>query len=533
MTLATLRVYANSASSGGYDIRSVSDNTWNESTVTYNNAPAFGGVLGSSGAVSSGVWTSVNVTAYITGNGSYNLALTVPGATAISFASRESGANAPQLVIETSGGSVATSTPTQAPLATPTATQVPLATPTATKAPLATPTATAGAGSLVTFVPSADSYVNSGSPDTNYGLLTTLRGDGSPIVNSYLRFNVQGLSGAVTHATLRVFANSSSSSGGYDIRGVSNNTWVESTITYNNAPAVGSVLGTFGNFSSGVWTSVDVTAYITGNATYNLALTVPGSQAISFASRESGANAPQLVVQTGSGSVATPTATPVSNPTATPNATSTPTQIVTAMPTATNTATPGPSNTPSASTIQHVFVVVMENHSYNEVWNTSSSPYITSLGNAYARATNYHAKIHPSLPNYLDLYGGSNYGITTDCNPSTTCHVNATNLADNLDAKGLTWKGYMESMPSPCYLTTSGTYAPKHNPMVYFDDIRLNAARCSSHDVPFTALATDLASASTTPNYSLIVPNLCNDMHDCSVTTGDNWLKAHLPAILI
>ena len=174
----------------------------------------------------------------------------------------------------------------------------------------------------------------------------------------------------------------------------------------------------------------------------------------------------------------------------------------------------------------------MENHSYNEVWNTSSSPYITSLGNSFARATNYHASIHPSLPNYLDLYGGSNYGITTDCNPSASCHITATNLADNLEAKGLTWKGYMESMPSPCYITTSGTYAPKHNPFVYFDDIRNNTARCNSHDVPFTAFAGDLASAATTPNFAMIVPNLCNDMHDCSVGTGDTWLKNNIPAIL-
>jgi hypothetical protein len=198
----------------------------------------------------------------------------------------------------------------------------------------------------------------------------------------------------------------------------------------------------------------------------------------------------------------------------------------------TPTSTSAPTKTPGATTIQHVFVVVMENHSYNEVWNTSSSPYITSLGNTYARATNYHASIHPSLPNYLQLYGGSNYGITTDCNPSTSCHSSAVNLADNLEAKGLTWKGYMESMPSPCFLTTSGNYAPKHNPFVYFDDIRNNAARCTSRVVPYTNLAADLASAATTPNFAFITPNLCNDMHDCSVTTGDNWLKSNLPGIL-
>jgi phospholipase C len=182
--------------------------------------------------------------------------------------------------------------------------------------------------------------------------------------------------------------------------------------------------------------------------------------------------------------------------------------------------------------IRHVFIIVMENKGYPQVWNKSSTPYITSLGKAYSRSTNFHAITHPSLPNYLDMYAGSNFGITTDCSPSTSCHVAAHNLADNLDAAGLTWKGYMESMPAPCYLTTSGNYAPKHNPFVYFDNIRKNATRCASHVVNLSVLATDLASAATTPNYAFISPNLCNDMHDCSIGTGDNWLKNHVPAIL-
>ena len=83
-------------------------------------------------------------------------------------------------------------------------------------------------------------------------------------------------------------------------------------------------------------------------------------------------------------------------------------------PTTAPTSVPG---TPGATKIQHVFVVVMENHGYSQVWNTSSSPYITSLGNTYAYATNYHA-IQPSQPAQLPgLYGGDNFGITTDCYP--------------------------------------------------------------------------------------------------------------------
>jgi acid phosphatase len=185
-----------------------------------------------------------------------------------------------------------------------------------------------------------------------------------------------------------------------------------------------------------------------------------------------------------------------------------------------------------SSPITHVFVIAMENHSYTQVWNRSSTPYITSLGRAYARASNYYAITHPSLPNYLDLYAGNNYGITNDCSPSSSCHVKARNLADNLQAKGLTWKAYMESMPAPCYLKTSGNYAPKHNPFVYFDDIRTNSIRCRRHVVPFTAFASNIQYLSTTPNFAFISPNQCNDMHSCSTSTGDNWLKNHVPAIL-
>lgn len=185
-----------------------------------------------------------------------------------------------------------------------------------------------------------------------------------------------------------------------------------------------------------------------------------------------------------------------------------------------------------SGSIKHVFVILMENKGYSQVWSTSSTPYITSLGKSYALAMSYHAITHPSLPNYLDLYAGSNYGITTDCSPSSSCHADAKNLADNLDAKGLTWRAYMDSMPSPCYLSSSGNYAPKHNPFVYFDDIRTNSTRCKSHVVPFSSFATDIGSASTTRNFSFISPNQCNDMHSCSISSGDTWLKNHVPAIL-
>jgi acid phosphatase len=185
-----------------------------------------------------------------------------------------------------------------------------------------------------------------------------------------------------------------------------------------------------------------------------------------------------------------------------------------------------------AAPIQHVFLFVMENKGYSQVWNTNSTPYLTYLGKTWAHATVYKALTHPSLPNYLEIFGGSNFGITTDCSPSSSCHTTAKNLGDRLSAAGLTWKAYMESMPSPCYLSGSGNYAPKHNPAIYFDDIRNNSTLCKSHDVPYSVFPKDLASASTTPNFVLISPNLCSDMHSCSISTGDKWLTNVVPAVI-
>jgi hypothetical protein len=139
--------------------------------------------------------------------------------------------------------------------------------------------------------------VNADGPTTNYGTSTTLRIDGSPIVRSYLRFTVQGLGGTVTRATLRIFANSAATSGSV-ANVVNDNTWSENTINYNNAPPLSSALGSSGPISAGTWFNMDVTVYITGNGTYNLALITPGSTAISLASRESGVNTPQLIIET-------------------------------------------------------------------------------------------------------------------------------------------------------------------------------------------------------------------------------------------
>ncbi len=136
----------------------------------------------------------------------------------------------------------------------------------------------------------ADTYVNSSAPTANNGSKTTLRTDGSPIVNSYLRFTVSGITGTVTRVRLLIFANSSLSSG-INANAVADNTWDELTLTYNNAPAIGTKLVTSSSIATGTWVTLTVTGYITADGTYSFGITDPSSTAISLASRESGANA--------------------------------------------------------------------------------------------------------------------------------------------------------------------------------------------------------------------------------------------------
>lgn len=167
----------------------------------------------------------------------------------------------------------------------------------AQSSPPATATTPSGPTSL-TLNPIADAYVDSSTPTTNRGALSSLRVDGSPEVRSYLRFDIQGLSGTVVQATLRLYANSGSSVG-FDTRGVSDTSWGEMTITFENAPALGSVVGSSGPFTSGAYREADVTALVTGNGLLSIAATTTSGTAVSLGSRES-STPPELVILTSS-----------------------------------------------------------------------------------------------------------------------------------------------------------------------------------------------------------------------------------------
>jgi hypothetical protein len=166
----------------------------------------------------------------------------------------------------------------------------------------------------------------------------------------------------------------------------------------------------------------------------------------------------------------------------------------------------------------HTVVVVLENHGYGEVIGSSDAPFLNKLAGRGALFTQSYAITHPSEPNYLALFSGGTQGVTSDACPVT---FTAPNLASGLLAAGKTFTGYSESLPATgSRVCSSGDYARKHVPWADFRNVP------ASVNQPFTSFpATDFSSL---PTVSFVVPNLCSDMHDCSVATGDSWVRAHL-----
>ncbi|VAW43442.1 hypothetical protein MNBD_CHLOROFLEXI01-4656, partial [hydrothermal vent metagenome] len=166
--------------------------------------------------------------------------------------------------------------------------------PTATASPTVDPN-----GQTATFNPEADAFTIASRPNGNLGGASTLRIDASPETNSYLRFNVQGVSGAVTQATLRLYVQSTSSLG-YLVHEVADNSWGELTINGGNAPALGNVINSVGSTSANNFVDVDVTGYVTGDGLISFGLSTADSSLLLVSSRESG-NMPELIIQYGGG----------------------------------------------------------------------------------------------------------------------------------------------------------------------------------------------------------------------------------------
>jgi phosphatidylinositol-3-phosphatase len=178
----------------------------------------------------------------------------------------------------------------------------------------------------------------------------------------------------------------------------------------------------------------------------------------------------------------------------------------------------------------HIMVIVEENEGYAQIIGSKSAPYINSLAHTYASATNWYGLTDDSLSDYAALISG------------VTGSYKSPTLVGELAAQGISWKAYMEDMPSACY--TGGrvaNYTKTHNPFVQFKSITHSPAQCAQV-VPFlgsggTGFAADLDN-NTAPDFMFVVPNLCDDMHSScppqnkEVKQGDQWLKANLPTVL-
>jgi phosphatidylinositol-3-phosphatase len=174
----------------------------------------------------------------------------------------------------------------------------------------------------------------------------------------------------------------------------------------------------------------------------------------------------------------------------------------------------------------HVYVIVLENRGFDDALYNGPSPFLRGLSRAQGLATCYCGVTHPSLPNYLAMIGGDEFGVrdddpscfASDLRPGQSCHrLGGDSLVDQLEAAGLTWALYAESLATAGALQQAypadgpdALYAQKHNPFVYFEQIATNPARLAKL-LPLDALAPDLPDKP--PNFVFIVPNQCHDGH--------------------
>jgi hypothetical protein len=177
-----------------------------------------------------------------------------------------------------------------------------------------------------------------------------------------------------------------------------------------------------------------------------------------------------------------------------------------------------PCGAPGPVHYDHIVWIMLENVGYAVV-GSPNAPYFNQLASSCGLATHYDAISHPSLPNYVALTSGSTQGITDDGEPSE----HPLSVPSIFSQLGSNWRTLAESMPNNCDRVTSGTYAARHNPAVYYTKI---TASCRRNDVPLT-LPMNLNA-----RFTMIVPNICDDMHSCPESVGDAWLQRMVPLIL-
>jgi len=183
---------------------------------------------------------------------------------------------------------------------------------------------------------------------------------------------------------------------------------------------------------------------------------------------------------------------------------------------------------PGVPEMDHVIVVVMENRSFDRVVDPKSCPFTAQLAESWVYFSNSYALVHPSQPNYLALWAGSMLGVTDNDCPAPGSPFKAENLGHALEAAGKTWRAYSENLPgpgSPACKAKGSLYTRKHAPWTQFGNLD------HANERPYSDLAKDIANK-TLPNLAFVVPNNCHNTHDCSISSGDAWLKNELQPLI-
>ena len=164
----------------------------------------------------------------------------------------------------------------------------------------------------------------------------------------------------------------------------------------------------------------------------------------------------------------------------------------------------------TVTTPARVFLIVMENHTRDEALQGA---FTSELAARYGVAGDYHAVAHPSVPNYLALTSGQTWGVTDDSYHA----LPRADLGDQLTKAGIKWRAYMEGLTDAGCIDSPPPYDPGHNPFAFY------GGGCPNNVVPFSRLGSDLRTGDV--RFSWIGPDMCHDEHNCSVTTGDDWLR--------
>lgn len=279
---AQLRVYDTTNASEDGPAVYATGTSWAETQITWNNRPArVSQELDNQDSISTDSWVEYDVTAAVTGNGTFSFVLAADSSDAATFSSRQ-GSQPPELMIIEAGGSAPTADVATATVSSPSA------------------TATSGAGTpsgSILLMAEADARVSQSDPSTNYGNGSTLRADGAgdSEFESFIRFTVAEVPGTIQSVRLRIYVTDNGTENGPAVY-ATDNSWDESSITWETRPGrTGDVLDNKENLGTNSWVEYDVTSLVTGNGTFSFVLVADSSDGVVFSSRE-GDQPPQLAL---------------------------------------------------------------------------------------------------------------------------------------------------------------------------------------------------------------------------------------------